>query len=75
MADFTVNAHRHHPKTGRGARVEYRLYFALIFLLALPFALLAHFWAVVRHARAPAQGPVARACAEAHAIAPMIFRG
>lgn len=75
MADFTVNAHRHHARSTRGARIEYRLYFALIFMFALPFALASHAWAVMRHARAPAIGPVARARAEAHAVVPMIFRG
>lgn len=73
MAYFSVNTPRH-----RGARaegVEYRLYFALIFLFALPFALAGLIWSVLRHGRLPAPGPIARARAEAHRIAPMIFRG
>lgn len=73
MADFSVNETR--PK-GHAAqdRFEYRIYFALIFVFALPFAVLGYVWTVVRHARTPAQGPVARAWAEAQQVAPMIFR-
>lgn len=73
MADFSVNETRHRGHQAHG-RLEYRLYFAVIFLLALPFAAAAYAWAVVRHARAPEMGPIARARAEAHSIAPMIFR-
>jgi hypothetical protein len=74
MADFSVNSPRHH----RGARsegLEYRLYFALIFLFALPFAVAGCIWSLLRHGRLTAGGPLARARAEAHQIAPMIFRG
>ena len=73
MADFSVNHSRH-----RGPRTEsfeYRLYFAIIFVFALLFAVAGHVWSVLRLAKAPVQGPVARARAEANQIAPMIFRG
>lgn len=73
MADFSVNHPRH-----RGVRTgsfEYRLYFAPIFVFALLFALTGHLWSVLRHGRAPAPGPFARARAEAHQVVPMIFRG
>lgn len=73
MADFTVNSPRH--KGVRTDRVEYRLYFGIIFLFALLFAAADHVWSVLRHARSPQTGPIARARAEAHQIAPMIFRG
>ena len=75
MADFTVNSPRGRGAARPGGALEYRLYFAVMFILALPFALLAYFWAVTRHARIPDQGPLARARAEAHLIVPMIFRG
>lgn len=73
MADFSVNETRH---KGHHAydRLEYRVYVALIFVFALPFAALGYAWTVIRHARTPDQGPVARAWAEARQVAPMIFR-
>ena len=74
MADFSVNSPRH-ARAARPGSVEYRLYFAMVFVLALPFAALAFGWSVPRHARMPALGPLARARAEAHQIVPMIFRG
>jgi hypothetical protein len=73
MADFSVNHIRH--RGARTERLEYRLYFALIFAFALVFALIGHVVAVLRDAQAPAVGPVAKARAEAHQIAPLIFRG
>ncbi len=73
MADFTVNAPRaRHMRTGKW---EYRIWFALIFGAALPFALGSWAWGTLRDGRMPAQGPVARARAEAHLIAPTILRG
>ena len=73
MADLSVNHPRH--RGHRSVSVEYRLYFAIIFTFALFFALAGWFGALLRHGRAPATGPVARARAEAHQVAPMIFRG
>ncbi len=73
MAYFSVNTHRH--RAARTEGIEYRVYFALIFLFALPVAVAGWLWPVLRHGRIPAEGPVARARAEAHQIAPMIFRG
>lgn len=58
----------------RSSKAEYFLYFTAIFLVALPFAVLA--WAVrlVIDRHQPPQGPLARALAEADAITPEIFR-
>ncbi len=72
MADFTVNS----PKSRviRADGWEYRLYFALVFALALPFATLRCLRARLA-AAAPNPGPIARARAEANQIVPMIFRG
>ena len=72
MADVHVE-----PPRLRGARqdrVEFRVYFALIFLFALPSALLACGWHLLRHGT-PCKGPIARARTEAQLLAPMIFRG
>lgn len=73
MADFSVNEARHKGHAAQD-RLEYRIYFALIFLFALPFAMAAYAWTVIRHARTPDRGPIARAWCEAQQIAPMIFR-
>ena len=73
MADFSVNEARHKGHAAQD-RIEYRIYFALIFLVALPFAALGYAWTVIRHARTPERGPIARAWCEASQVAPMIFR-
>lgn len=71
MTDHSVNAPR--ARAQRGTRAEYKVYFALIFLIALPFAVLAWCFDLLRRAAVPPRGPVARAWAEARAITPMIF--
>ena len=71
MADPGLSAPRAFP-TRQRSRVEYRLYFAVIFLLALPFALVQWLFAFLR----PAEGNanvLHRALSEARAITPMIF--
>lgn len=72
MADMRVNAPR--LRGARQDRLEYRLYFALIFLFALPTSLVACVVHYARH-RTRCQGPIARARTEARLLAPMIFRG
>jgi hypothetical protein len=76
MADVSVN-HARQAARFRGHRpdrLEYRIYFALIFALALVFALAG--WAVdALRGQRGRPGPVARAIAEARQIAPLIFRG
>lgn len=73
MADFTVN-HQTRYRDHRTDRLEYRIYFALIFVFALVFAALG--WALASlRGRRPAIGPVTRAMAEARQVAPLIFRG
>ena len=58
----------------RTPRVEFYVYFALIFLVAIPFATLAWVIALVRDRHLPVHGPLARAWREAGAITPAIFR-
>jgi|JI8StandDraft_2_1071088.scaffolds.fasta_scaffold14923_3 hypothetical protein len=72
MTDMRVNAPR--SRGARQDRLEYRLYFALIFLFALPTAMVACVAHYARH-RTRCQGPVARAVEEARRLAPMIFHG
>jgi hypothetical protein len=71
MSEYSVNI----PKGSvqRAGRIEYALYFALIFAVALPIAALV--WVLRTVTGHPdRRGPWARAQAEARAITPMIFR-
>lgn len=77
MSDHTAGgghglggAHHAH----RTPKTEFYVYFALIFLIAIPFAALA--WAIqlVTDRRLPVHGPLARAWREAGSITPEIFR-
>ncbi|MCC5959102.1 MAG: protein pufQ [Rhodobacteraceae bacterium] len=72
MADYTVNAPR--PRNERAQNWEYRLYFSVIFALALATGLLTWSWRVVTTGKLPRLGPVGRALADAHVIAPIVFR-
>ena len=72
MSDHTAGDHDHHGH--RAPRAEFYVYFALIFVVAIPFAFVA--WAVqtLIERRLPVHGPLARAWREAGAITPNIFR-
>lgn len=71
MSDQTAGMAPHRYE--RVPRAEFRLYFALILLLALPFSTLGWIGALLRDAAWPERGPFARACAEARVITPLIF--
>lgn len=71
MSDQTANMAPH--RCDRVPKAEFRLYFALILLLALPFTTLGWIGALLRGGTWPEQGPYARACAEARVITPLIF--
>jgi len=71
MSDHTAGGHHHAHRT---PRAEFRIYFAVIFLVAIPFAALAWVCNLVTERRLPVHGPVARAWREAGAITPAIFR-
>jgi hypothetical protein len=71
MSDYTANTP--HARSRKGARAEFAIYFGVIFIVALPFALLAWLAQVVRTRRLPARDPISRAWAEAQAITPQIF--
>ncbi len=72
MADYTVNAPR--PRAERARAWEYKLYFSVIFALALVTGLLTWSWRVLSTGRLPDLGPVGRALNDASVIAPIIFR-
>ncbi|MEY4696942.1 MAG: hypothetical protein RIT14_1370 [Pseudomonadota bacterium] len=69
MSDHTAGGHGH-----RAPRAEFYAYFVLIFLVAIPFALVAWVIQSVTERRLPVLGPLARAWREAGSITPNIFR-
>ena len=73
MSDFSVNADVQHVK--RVNKVEYRIYFSMIFSLAVLPHVVGWLYQLVRHAKMPRLGPVARALKDAEAVTPMIFCG
>jgi hypothetical protein len=72
MSDHTAGSHEHHVH--RTPKAEFYIYFALIFVVAIPLATLAWGWSLIRHGSLPVHGPLARAWREAGAITPAIFR-
>lgn len=72
MTDFTSSEPRH---KGYGARrgTEFLFYFSLIFVLAIPFALVGWVLEVFQKQTLMLHGPLARAWAEADRITPLIF--
>ena len=72
MTDFTTEApivrERHAPP-----RREFYAYFAIIFLAALPLALLTWALGAARRLEVPEKGPIARAWTQARIITPHIF--
>jgi hypothetical protein len=73
MSDHTAGEHGLH-NVHRTPKAEYHLYFALIFLFAVPFSALAWIARFVIDRRLPVHGPFARAWHEAGVITPQIFR-
>ena len=73
MSDQTANGQLHHAP--RVPRAEFRAYFALILLIAVPVQVIAWTGEAVIRARWPRLDPLTRAWKDATAITPMIFRG
>lgn len=76
MTDVTaMNIPRTDDQQVRRARErrEYTAYFALIFLAALPLALLAWTLSALRHFRLPEVNPITSALSQARHITPLIF--
>ncbi len=69
MTDTTSHPPKRHSKRG----AEYHVYFAILFVLAIPFATV--FWLVdvIQKQTLFLHGPLARAWAEADRITPLIF--
>ncbi len=73
MSDSAANGNLHHARREKGA--EYYVYFALIVVLGLVPHMVGWLYQVIRHAKLPRLGPLARVLKDAQALTPMIFRG
>lgn len=71
MSDHTADLQT--GRAGRMPRAEFRVYFTLILVLAIPFSVLRWAGELARSGRLPPQGPFARAWADARVITPVIF--
>lgn len=76
MSDHTAGQGDTHGASHghRTPKAEFYVYFTLIFLVAIPVAILAWIVALIRDRQLPVHGPMARAWREAGAITPAIFR-
>ena len=77
MSDHTAGEHGMtggNTHSHRTPHAEFYVYFALIFVVAIPIALVAWVIALITQRRLPVHGPLARAWREAGAITPAIFR-
>lgn len=72
MSDHTAGDHGQHGH--RAPRAEFYVYFALIFIVAIPVACVAWIVQSLIERRLPVHGPLARAWREAGSITPNIFR-
>ncbi len=77
MTDFTNDTSwgSQDSKLHRTSTNEYKFYFGLILLAAVPICVLLWVHAAIRHLSVPAQGPLRRAWSEAQSITPRIFWG
>jgi hypothetical protein len=73
MSDQTAGGMPQHAH--RVPKAEFFVYFALIFVLALPVQALAWVGSLLWTLHMPSSGPVRRAWHDAASITPMIFRG
>ncbi len=71
MTDMSVNPTQEHRQRGNG-RVEYSIYFALLFLIGLPFATGGWLWQLATTGR-PGPGVLRRAWVKAGELTPVIF--
>ena len=72
MTDFTTDAPVTRSRTAAPRR-EYYAYFGVIFVAALPLAILTWGLSAARQFSLPEKGPVARAWTQARIITPHIF--
>ncbi len=76
MTDMTTDTPAQQGAEARKAhneKTEFMVYFAIIFMAALPLAFLTWALAAIRSRSLTDRGPVARAWSQARIITPMIF--
>ena len=71
MTDHNINGPI--PRVRTQPKAEYYTYFAIIFVAALPVALLSWGLDSLRQKTVKTKGPIARAWSQARIITPMIF--
>lgn len=72
MTDKSVNISvRSHRR--RATQMEYKAYFAIIFVYVLPVTLLSWAFGSLRERRLSPKGPISRALTKTRSITPMIF--
>ena len=74
MSDHTAGSSHGAHHAHRTPKAEFYLYFALIFVLAVPVAMITWIKHLVTERRLPVHGPLARAWKDAGTITPEIFR-
>ncbi|MFY0693093.1 MAG: protein pufQ [Paracoccaceae bacterium] len=72
MSDQTSNGGME-ARVHKAPRTEFYVYFAIIFVAALPLAFLAWVLSMLKHGNLSNRGPIARAWSQARIITPMIF--
>ena len=73
MTDMTSNVSVDaRPK--KSAKTEFMVYFAIIFVVAIPLATLSWALTTLKSGRLTGKGPLARAWSQARIITPMIFK-
>ena len=72
MTDYSIEIPK--GRTHRAGALEYAAYFALIFVVALPFSLAVWMTYPLRKGRMPPEGPLARARKDARGIVAQIIR-
>ena len=75
MTVFTTDTPVGGRKPPASDRAEYRFYFALIFILALPAAILVWALSLLRITARRDHGPICAARRQASTVTPMIFWG
>lgn len=73
MTDMTSNPPRARSAQARHRGLEFQVYFALIFVLALPVATVRWLREAIAQRTLDLRGPLARAWAEADRTTPLIF--
>ena len=73
MTDMTSNVVVE-GKSKKSEKTEFLVYFAIIFVVAIPLATLSWGLSTLKAGRLTGKGPLARAWSQARIITPMIFK-